>query len=190
MTAPANRSLRIRNPQIRLLERLSNACAVSGDEGEVRAIVLEQIRPIADDVKIDALGNVLATRRSTKPAGKPLRVMLAAHMDEVGLMLTNDEGEGIFRFDVVGGVDPRQLAGKAIQVGRGHIPAVIGAKPIHLVDADERRHVISLDTLRVDLGRPARRPGSAIGPRLPRRSPTWGHRCAARPSTTAWESPP
>ena len=91
----------IGDDQIKLLERLSNACAVSGDEGEVRKIVLSEIRPVTDEVKVDALGNVLATRRGI--GGHRLKVMLAAHMDEVGLMLINNQGEGIYRFETVGG---------------------------------------------------------------------------------------
>lgn len=143
---------RIGAAQINLLERLSNACAISGDEGEVRAIVLEQVRPLADEVKIDALGNVLVTRRGHED-GRP-RVMLAAHMDEVGFMLTHEEDkeEGIFRFDAVGGLDARQLAGKPVRIGRKHVPGVIGAKPIHLTTADERKQSISLETLRIDVG--------------------------------------
>ena len=72
-----------------------------------------------------------------RAANKRLRVMLAAHMDEVGFMLTNDEGDGIYRFETVGGVDVRQLAGKAVHVSKDHYVGVIGAKPIHLTE--ERR---------------------------------------------------
>jgi endoglucanase len=141
---------RIGAGQIKILERLCNACAVSGDEGEVRKIVLEQVRPYAEEIKVDALGNVLVTRHGQ---GKDtLRVMLAAHMDEVGLMLIQDEGEGIFRFDTVGGLDARQLAGKPVWVGREHVPGVIGAKPIHLTQPDEIKKAIPLDTLRIDVG--------------------------------------
>lgn len=141
---------RIGEEQLELLERLSNACSVSGDEGEVRNIILEQVKPYADDIHIDALGNVIAAgRRSGKGQ---LRVMLAAHMDEVGFMLTHDEGDGIFRFDTVGGLDVRQLPGKPVWIGRDHIPGVIGARPIHLTKPDERRQVIKLDALRIDTG--------------------------------------
>ncbi len=98
----AYRPIRIDAAQVKLLERLCNACAVSGDEGEVRKIVLEEIRTVAEDVKVDALGNVLALRQGS--GQKPrMRVMLAAHMDEVGFMITHDEGDGIFSFDIVGG---------------------------------------------------------------------------------------
>lgn len=141
---------RIGAEQIQLLERLCNACAVSGDEGQVRSIVLEQARLYAKDVKIDALGNVLVT--CLGQGEDRMRVMLAAHMDEVGFMLTHDEGEGIFRFDTIGGLDLRQLAGKPVWIGREHIPGVIGANPIHLTTAEQRKHPITLDTLRIDVG--------------------------------------
>jgi endoglucanase len=141
---------RIGEGQLRLLERLCKASAVSGDEAEVRAIVLEQVRPYADEVKVDALGNVLAVRRGQGEGN--LRVMLAAHMDEIGLMLTYDDEDGIFRFDTVGGIDVRQLVGKAVWVGKEHLPGVIGAKAVHLTTAEERRQALSLDVLRIDVG--------------------------------------
>jgi endoglucanase len=136
--------------QIALLERLCNACAVSGDEGEVRKIVLEEIGPHAGQVQVDALGNVLATRPGQ--GENRLRVMLAAHMDEVGFMLTSDEEDGIFRFDTVGGLDAQQLVGKPVCIGKEHIPGVIGARPIHLTTSDERQQKVSLEGLRIDVG--------------------------------------
>ena len=142
---------RLAAAQIKLLERLCNACAVSGDESEVRAIVLEQVRPYAETARVDALGNVLATCPG-QGTGRRLRVMLAAHMDEIGFMLTQDEGDGIFRFDTVGGIDERQLVGKPVWVGCDHLPGVIGAKPIHLTTPDERKRAIPLDSLRIDIG--------------------------------------
>jgi endoglucanase len=141
---------RIAAAQINLLERLCNACAVSGDESAVRTTVLEQVRPHADRVTVDALGNVLAVRQGRVP--NALKVMLAAHMDEVGLMLTNDEGEGVFRFEIVGGIDPRQLAGKAVWIGKERLLGVIGAKPIHLTTREELKQALSPDTLRIDVG--------------------------------------
>ncbi len=136
--------------QIRQLERLTNACAVSGDEGPVRAIVLEEIADHADDVQVDALGNVLVTKHG-RGENCP-RVMLAAHMDEVGFMITYDEGEGLFRFDTVGGLDERQLIGKPVWVGADCTPGVIGAKPVHLSSGEERRKAIAIDSLRIDVG--------------------------------------
>jgi endoglucanase len=140
----------IGDEQLKLLERLSNACAVSGDEGEVRKIVIEEVRPHADEVKVDALGNVLVTKRGS--GEHPLRVMLAAHMDEVGLMLTYDMGDGIYRFDTVGGLSAADLPAKAVRVGKEHIPGVIGLKPLHLGNGDENKKPIGLEDLRIDVG--------------------------------------
>ncbi len=137
--------------QTRLLQRLTEAVAVSGDEGAVRAIVLEHIRPLADEVRVDALGNVLAVKRGSGKQPRP-RVMVAAHMDEVGFMLTRDEGKGLFRFGKVGGLDTRNLMGKAVWVGPERIPGVIGMTPIHLTTHESRQRVPELDTLRIDVG--------------------------------------
>jgi endoglucanase len=145
-----NMMLKIGNKQYRLLEKLCNTVGVSGDEGAVRKIVLDEVRPHADEVKIDALGNILVTKKGTKR--NRLKVMLAAHMDEIGFMITYDDGKGIFRFDKVGGIDDRQLAGKPVWVGKDKIPGVIGAKPIHLTTASERKNTISVETLRIDVG--------------------------------------
>jgi len=142
--------LSIESAQFKLLEKLCNAMAVSGDEGEVRRIVLEEIEPYADEVKVDALGSVLARKRGT--GRNPLRIQLDAHMDEVGFMIVEDGEEGIYRFELVGGIDTRHLVGKQVIVGRDHTPGVIGAKPIHLASNEELDHKISLDSLRIDLG--------------------------------------
>ncbi len=136
--------------QIGLLERLSNAISISGDEGAVRKIVVEEVKPVADSLEIDAMGNVLVTRSAE--VENPLRVMVAAHMDEIGFMLVNDEGDGLYRFETVGGIDERQLVGKSVLVGKELVPGVIGAKPIHFTNAEERRSKIGLDSLRIDVG--------------------------------------
>ena len=137
-------------PQLKLLEKLCNVIAVSGGEGEVRKIVLEEIKPYADEVKVDALGNVLAVKRGR--AAKHMKVMLDAHMDEVGFMIVADDGEGIYRFETVGGIDPRYLLGKQVYVGKDRTPGVIGGKPVHLMDAGERTRKVAVDGLRIDLG--------------------------------------
>jgi endoglucanase len=141
--------------QVALLEQLCNAAGVSGDEGEVRKIVLEQVRPLADEVHVDALGSVIAVRHARTPANggeSPLRVMLDAHMDEVGLLVVSDEEEGLFRFTKVGGIDDRALPGKRVLVGKDHLPGVIGAKAIHLTEPGETEVKIPLDTMRIDIG--------------------------------------
>jgi endoglucanase len=150
MTPTEQKLPKIGAAQIHLLQRLTEACAVSGDESEVRRIILDEIRPVVDEVRVDSLGNVLAIKHS--PGGEHLRVLLAAHMDEVGLIITGDENDGFFRFEKVGGIDTRLLPGKPVWVGKEHVPGVIGAKPVHLTTSEERRSSISLDSLRIDVG--------------------------------------
>ena len=136
--------------QLKLLEKLCRAVGVSGGESEVRKIVLDEIRSSVDEVKVDALGNVLATQKGR--GAKRLRVMLDAHIDEVGFMLVADDGDGLYRFKTIGGIDPRNLVGKQVVVGKEHTPAVIGAKPIHHTTSDERKKPLAEDALRIDLG--------------------------------------
>jgi tetrahedral aminopeptidase len=135
---------------IDLVEKLSNASGVSGAEGSVRAIVKEQLDSLKLVYKVDALGNVLVEH----PCGKPnaVRLMLASHMDEVGLMIVEEEDGGLYHFEIVGGIDVRVLPGKTVLVGKQRLPAIIGAKPIHLTEADERKNPITLESLRIDLG--------------------------------------
>lgn len=142
--------LNIGNSQLKLLEKLCNVMSVSGDEGEVRRIVLEEVKPYADEIKVDALGSVLVTKKGT--GKKPLRVLLDAHMDEVGFMIVHDDGDGFYQFQTVGGIDERHLVGKQVIVGKDHTLGVIGAKPIHLTTTDERKHTIDVDSMRIDLG--------------------------------------
>ena len=138
------------NIQIKLLEKLCNAIGVSGDEGEVRKIVLDEIESYADDVKVDAMGSVLAIRHGRR--AKRVRVMVDAHMDEVGFFIVADDGDGIYRFDTVGGIDPRHLLGKQVFVGKDRMPGVIGGKPVHLMEGSEHSRKVPVDGLRIDVG--------------------------------------
>jgi len=142
--------LTISSPQIKLLEKLCNACAVSGDEGEARKIVLEQVTPHADEARVDALGNVLVTKRGT--GRNRLKVLLAAHMDEIGFMVVEQTRDGFYRFERVGGVDESAAAGQRVLIGKSRIPAVIGLEPIHLLDEDDLQKKIKLSHLRFDTG--------------------------------------
>ena len=132
-----------------LLRQLSNAVAISGDEGAVRRLILEAIQGSADDVKIDALGNVLAVKKGT---GRGERLLVAAHMDEVGFMITGIDSDGSLRFEIVGGIDERVLLGKQVLVGAKRLPGVIGAVPVHLVSAEQRTAVFKAARMRIDIG--------------------------------------
>lgn len=133
-----------------ILEKLSNVIGVSGDEGDVRAILLEAIREHVDEFKVDTLGNLLAFKRGT--GRNRLRVMLAAHMDEVGLMIVGHNGDGFLQVSAVGGIDPRLLPGALLSVGPEHIPGVIGIKPIHLLEEGDMEKAPKIENLVVDVG--------------------------------------
>jgi putative aminopeptidase FrvX len=132
-----------------LLEQLSNAFGPSGDEGDVRKLIVEAIQPYVANVQIDTLGNALAQKPG---AGHSLKVMLDAHMDEVGFMVTHIEENGLLRFGMVGTLDPRMLPGKTVAVGHSRVPGVIGLKPIHLSTADELTSVAGIQNLAIDIG--------------------------------------
>jgi putative aminopeptidase FrvX len=133
-----------------ILKTLSEAVGVSGDEGNVRAIVLDAIREHVDEVRVDTMGNVLAFKRG---AGRNrLRVMVSAHMDEIGLMVVGHDSDGFLQVRAVGGIDPRLLPGTMFQVGPDRIPGVIGLKPVHLLDKGEDEKVVKIEDLVLDIG--------------------------------------
>jgi len=135
---------------LELLRALSNATAVSGDEGAVRRLVLEAVRPLVAEVKVDPLGNVLAVLPAAKRDAQ--RVLLAAHMDEVGLMVVDYDSDGALRFEIVGGVSDRMLLGKPVLVGPKRLPGVIGATPVHLLNAERKATVVKAAAMRIDIG--------------------------------------
>jgi len=132
-----------------LLKQLTEACGAPGQEGEVRALIRSEVAPYVDEVRTDALGNLIAVKNPTSSGPK---VMLAAHMDEVALMILGIEKNGYLRFRPIGGIDPRVLVAKAVLVGEKKIPGVIGSKPIHLQKPEERERPISIDDLLIDIG--------------------------------------
>lgn len=135
-----------------LLQRLSDAFGVSGCEEEVRNILAEAVRPHVDELRTDTLGNLIAIKRARAGISRPVRVMLAAHMDEVGLMITHIEKDGLLRFQPVGGIDPRLLLAKRVLIGRERVPGVIGVKPIHLLKPEERERVVPVEQMYIDIG--------------------------------------
>jgi len=139
---------------LKFLAELTNAPGVSGDESAVRRILRRRIEPLADSVHVDALGNLIAVKRPSGPRGRRLpRVMLAAHMDEVGLMVTHVDKSGYLRFSRVGGIDGRLLLAKRVRVGKSGLPGVIGAWPVHFLRRrSDRDRVPSPDDLAIDIG--------------------------------------
>ncbi|NLN07375.1 MAG: M42 family metallopeptidase [Firmicutes bacterium] len=131
-----------------LLKKLSEAYGVSGAESNVRELLRQELEPYAEQIRTDALGNLYIT----KGKGKKPRIMLTAHMDEVGLIVVGYEKSGLLRVEKVGGIDDRVLVSKPVVVGPDHIPGVIGAKPIHLQKPAERKKPLEIDKLYIDIG--------------------------------------
>jgi putative aminopeptidase FrvX len=134
-----------------LLEELSNAFGPSGHEDEVRRVLARWLRDKVDDLQTDALGNLIAFKQGSGPEPR-LKVMVDAHTDEVGLMITRIEKNGTLGFRAVGGIDDRLLLAKGVLVGNDRLPGVILAPPIHLTKPDQRQSVIKIDQLVIDVG--------------------------------------
>jgi putative aminopeptidase FrvX len=139
-----------------LLKRLCEVPGVASREDQVRAITVEALRPLVDDLRVDALGNVIATRQGDGPT-----VMIAGHMDEIGFLVSHIDEKGFLRIQPVGGFDPRTLVAQRVLVtaqdGTSY-PGVIqpGAKPIHILDKSEIKPA-KLEELFVDTGMPGDR---------------------------------
>lgn len=133
-----------------LLKELSEAFGVSGNEGAVRQVILDAIRERIDEYRIDALGNLIALKKGNSKNGR--KVMLAAHMDEVGLMIMHIEKEGSLRFQPVGGIDDCVLLAKKVLIGDNKVPGVIGAKPVHLLEPKAREQVVKIREMSIDIG--------------------------------------
>jgi len=148
-----------------LLARLTTTPGVPGREGRVRDLILQEIDGLFDDVSVDPLGSVIAVRKpTTNPSGgtedpTPTRVMLAAHMDQIGFLVRHVGSDGFLRVHNVGGFDPRNLFARLVNVATddGDLPGVLnpGGKPVHLANAEERKKVPEITDLLVDLGLPA-----------------------------------
>ena len=135
---------------LNLLKRLCLAAGISGDEENMRKIILSQIEGYVEEVNIDNLGNILALKKGKSKPSKKL--MISAHMDEVGLIATYITEEGYIGFSAVGGIDEKILLGKTVLIGERKIPGVIGVKPVHLLTAEEKLSAIKIDDLYIDIG--------------------------------------
>lgn len=136
-----------------MIETLKTLCALSGVssfEDEVRDYIRKRVEPFADSVREDAAGSLIVFKRGAKPTGN--RLMLCAHMDEVGLIVKSVTQEGYLKFGCVGGIDRRILLGKQVAVGEKRVPGVIGLKAIHLTTAEERKRVPKLTEYYIDIG--------------------------------------
>lgn len=133
-----------------LLKKLCTTCGVSGDESAVRELIVGEIKDYADAISIDALGNLLVHKKGrNRPSHK---LMLSAHMDEVGFMVIDVTSDGYLKFDEVGGIDRRVAVGKRVLVGKKKLPGVVGIKPVHLTSGDESSAIPEYSDMYIDIG--------------------------------------
>lgn len=136
-----------------MIETVKNLCALSGVasfEDPVREYLMEQAKPFADEMRVDALGNLIVFKKGAKSTGNKL--MLCAHMDEVGLIIKRITDDGYLKFSAIGGIDRRVLIGKRVFVGWNRVPGIIGLKAVHLTTAEERGKVPRLEEYYLDIG--------------------------------------
>jgi len=147
------------------LEKLSNATGVAGREEEVRNLMKKFLKPYVDEVKEDKLGNVIGIKRGEKNAPK---VMLAAHMDEIGLLIKTISKEGFLQFAKIGGIDDRILLAQNVIVytEKGPIHGIIGSKPPHIQKEEERKKVPTFDELFIDIGAESQEEAKKMGVRI------------------------
>lgn len=148
------------------LEKLSNARGVSGNETHVRALLAEQLQKYVDEYRVDALGNLIACKAASAGLARKRNarwnVLLAAHMDEIGFLVTHIDRDGMLHFDKVGGIDDRILPSKAVLIGDARVRGVIGFKPRHRSTEAERKRVIAHHDLRIDIGASSREEAARV----------------------------
>jgi len=140
--------------QMELLQRLAEAPGIPGREEKVSEIVKEALEGHVDEIRTDVLGNVIAQKSGGGDAPR-MKVMIAAHMDEIGFFITHiDEKTGFLRIDPVGGFDPRVLIAQRVVVhsDSGDYVGVMGTKPVHVLKEEEKKKAPEIEDIFIDLG--------------------------------------
>jgi endoglucanase len=128
--------------------------------GKVAAYITDKASPYADEIIEDAIGNLLIFKKGvSRPDNK---IMLASHMDEVGVIVTAVGDDGYLKFDFVGGVDRRVVLGKRVLIGEKRVPGVIGLKAVHLSPQEERDSIPKLKDLNIDIGAAGRKEAESL----------------------------
>jgi tetrahedral aminopeptidase len=149
------------NPEeqnMKLLSKLTETPGLSGREERIRAVIEQDVAGLFDDIRTDAMGNLICRRQprgKRREAGRPLRVLLAGHMDEIGFYVSHvDKKTGFLRLQNVGGFDTRTLLARrvVVQTESGDLHGVMFAgRPIHVMSEDERKKIPDMDDIFVDL---------------------------------------
>ncbi len=135
-----------------LLEKLCKFCAISGNEDELRDFIFYEVGKYSSDIKIDCLGNLLIRKGGTSGLPEAKRVVVTAHMDEVGFIITHITEEGFLKFGTVGSISEKVLLGTRVIIGKNKITGVIGATPVHLLDSEDRYKNVSVEDMYIDIG--------------------------------------
>ena len=143
-----------------LLKKLCELDGVSGYEDEVRLAIEEMVRPFADEIITDSLGDLIVFKKGKKRRKKPL--MVCAHMDEVGFLVKSITEDGMIKLTPAGGIDPRVLIGRRMRVGEKKVKGVISLKAIHLTTPEELKVAPPLKSLYVDIGSTSRAQTEAL----------------------------
>ena len=145
------------------LEKLSNVCGVTGREEAVSDMLKAMLKPYVDEVKVDKLGNVIGVKKGAKKSAP--KVMLAAHMDEIGLMVKNINKDGFLQFSKLGGIDDRILIAQRVIVHteKGEKPGIVGSRPPHIMKEEERKKIVELDSLFIDIGASSKEEAQKMG---------------------------
>ena len=133
-----------------LLKELCLIDGVSGDETAVREAVIEKIKDVCDDYHTDNLGSLICFKKGRKTPAKKL--MICAHMDEVGFIVTAINGDGTLAFDMVGGVDPSVTIGRQVRVGKERISGVAGSTAVHNLSKERREKAPKMSEMYIDIG--------------------------------------
>lgn len=136
---------------VALLAEICEVAGAPGFEHRVRQLVLREIEGLVDDIRLDNMGNIVAMRKGRSRK----KVMIAAHMDEIGFIVTHIDENGFLRFHTLGGFDPKTLTSQRVIVhGREDIIGVMGSKPIHIMKDAEKSKAPDLEDYYIDLGLP------------------------------------
>lgn len=137
---------------IELLKKVCEIPGAPGFESRVRNLIMDELKPLCDEIMVDNLGSVIAIKRGiSNPDGK--KVMVAAHMDEIGFIVTHIDDNGFIRFHPLGGFDPKTLTAQRVIVhGTQDMVGVMGSKPIHVMSSEEKTKLPKLTDYFIDMG--------------------------------------
>lgn len=146
-----------------LLKKLVMSPSISGYEKNIRDMMAKELKPYVDEIRIDKIGNLICRKGSGSP-----KIMLTAHMDELGLMVKYIDDSGFIRFETIGGWDPKVLLAQKFKIhgSNGPVIGVVGSKPIHLQEKEDVKNPVKLTEMFMDIGAKDRKEAEKMGVRI------------------------